>query len=740
MTQTRGTGTTDDVGLVPPWLANLAALSWRLLVVTSLLGVAWFLLSLLATVTAAVAVAVVVSAVLVPATRHLRAMGRSRSAAAGIVWAAGMGAVTLLLVVLAIAFLPYIVSVIEETQASAADLQADIAALGLPPVTGDLVAGLAGVVGSVVSGVLSNAFASAAGVVTSLVLATFLVFFLLRDGDRAWAWCLQAMPVEKQAHMTGAGEEALSRVGGYLVGTTVLSAIVALTDLVFMVLLGVPLAVPLSLLVFLAGYIPYFGGILTTLIVLVVTYGSLGTTAAVIMLGLIAVRNVFMAYAIRPSVYGRSVSLHPALVLIALPAGFQVAGIIGLFAAVPLLAVVLAVASAVVEVLEPDDPPELPGLVPAWLDRIAQWSWRLLAGLGLVALMVVMVVTVPLVVVPVVLGVILAATFSPIVRWLQLRGRARGKAIGLALGGTLLIVFVLLLLAVGVLTQEAVRLADGVVEGAQRTDAASGGNLALLVEAIRQIGAEGSYAIAAVAQDIASAVVVAVLATLLSFYFLRDGDRLWAHLMGHVRGGQAAEVQATGTRAFEVLGGYMYGTAAISFVGAASQLVIMVLLGIPLALPVFVLSFFLCFIPYVGGFISTGVALLLTIATGSPTDIAIMALWTLVFNIVTGNVVSPIVYGKTVHLHPAIVLLAIPIGSTIAGILGMLLVVPALGVVAVSWRTVLNVMATDAAVADGAATATAGAIVDAAVADGADAAAGPAGEAALAAGAGADAG
>ena len=45
----------------------------------------------------------------------------------------------------------------------------------------------------------------------------------------------------------------------------------------------------------------------------------------------------------------------------------------------------------------------------------------------------------------------------------------------------------------------------------------------------------------------------------------------------------------------------MIGTGAISFVGAASQFVIMVVLGIPLALPVFVLSFFLCFIPYIGG-------------------------------------------------------------------------------------------------------------------------------------------
>jgi predicted PurR-regulated permease PerM len=61
-----------------------------------------------------------------------------------------------------------------------------------------------------------------------------------------------------------------------------------------------------------------------------------------------------------------------------------------------------------------------------------------------------------------------------------------------------------------------------------------------------------------------------------------------------------------------------------------------------------------------------------------------------VFNIVTGNIVAPLVYGKAVNLHPAIVLLAIPAGSAIAGVIGMFLVVPFLGVVATTWRTVLH--------------------------------------------------
>ena len=101
------------------------------------------------------------------------------------------------------------------------------------------------------------------------------------------------------------------------------------------------------------------------------------------------------------------------------------------------------------------------------------------------------------------------------------------------------------------------------------------------------------------------------------------------------------------------------------------------------------------FIPYIGSLITTGLAFLVTVATGSPQDIAIMAIFTIVFNIVQGNFVAPIVYSRVVSLHPAVVLAAIPAGNEIAGVVGMFLVVPFLGVVAAVWRTVLRVLDTE---------------------------------------------
>ena len=102
----------------------------------------------------------------------------------------------------------------------------------------------------------------------------------------------------------------------------------------------------------------------------------------VALLVLIGIRNAILGYGVRPTVYGKSVHIHPAMVLVVLPAGYELAGVIGLFAAVPVAAIVFAVAGATIAILDPGPRPELPALVPSWLDRVAAWSWRILVALG----------------------------------------------------------------------------------------------------------------------------------------------------------------------------------------------------------------------------------------------------------------------------------------------------------------------------------------------------------------------
>jgi putative heme transporter len=687
--------------VVPDWLANLAALSWRVLAIAGLAVALWLTATVLWTVTASIAVAVVIAAAFAPAVLRLRARGRSRTAASAIVWVVAIAAIAGILLLLGLALLPYAAEIVRNVTQGITDLQARLADISAPPFVGHLVDDLVNAVRGMLASAGSAVVSAAASVGTILVLATFLVFFFLRDGDTAWAWAFQAFSDAKQASITASGRDAVARIGGYLRGTTVLSGLIAITDFVFMIVLGVPLAAPLSVLVFLGGYIPYFGGAVTTGLVLLVALAAVGPWPTLVLLLLIAIRNVILGYGIRPALYGRTVSIHPALVLIALPAGYQLAGIVGLFAAVPVTAVLFAVATSVLELVEPDRRPRLPGLVPAWLDRVAQWSWRLLAALALAALVVSAFVAVPLVLLPVVLSVILAATLDPLVKVLERRGQSRARAAAVATGGGFLAVAVIMILTIATLVDQVGPMMTGVESGADAADAALGGQLGLLVTAVTTGGGSIAAGVADTIQALSTVVVIVILSTLLAFYFLRDGGRLWGRIVHRVRPDVEPDVHSAGSRAYEILGGYMAGTAVVSFVGAFSQMVIMILLGLPLALPVFVLSFVLCFIPYIGGFISTGIALLIAISVGDPTTVLIMAIWTLVFNLVTGNIVSPIVYGKTVHLHPAVVLVAIPAAGAVAGILGMFLVVPLAGVVATTWRTVVRVMGARPQGADG---------------------------------------
>ena len=118
----------------------------------------------------------------------------------------------------------------------------------------------------------------------------------------------------------------------------------------------------------------------------------------------------------------------------------------------------------------------------------------------------------------------------------------------------------------------------------------------------------------------------------------------------------------------------------------------MFILGLPLIMPVAALAFILGFIPYIGSALGTILAFMVAVQYGTSQDIVIMLVWVLVFNIVQGSFMAPIVDGKAVSLHPAIVLIAIPAGGQLAGVMGMFLGVPLLGILAGVWRSVIAVM------------------------------------------------
>jgi predicted PurR-regulated permease PerM len=696
MTEVAGPPASDE--LVPGWLQRLAAIGWRLLAAIALGLVLLYIAVELATVTTSILIAAIIAATFAPYVLALRRRGWSRIKAAAAVFLGAAFVILATLLVVVLAFLPYVGQVVTAMGDGLNTLEARLAELSVHP-------GVALAIEGVVRGVqgwlatAASGLAADVGVLATVaILATFLTFFFMMDGDKAWVWSLSSAKTWRRDAISTSGHVALERVGGYLRGTAVIAAFDAVAEGLFLVILGVPLAGPLAVIVFFGRFIPYIGGFVTTILLLLVTLASQGTTAALILLILISILNIVQGKFLAPVIYHKTVDIHPALALIALPAGAALAGMVGLFAAIPVVAFVLAVSSAVVSVLgvEPERAASAENpVVPIWLDRLGQVSWRLLVSIALLAVAVTAAVQVPIVVLPLVLGVVLAATLAPVAGVLRRRGWSAGRAaLASTLGATLAVVAIIALTVVS-LAQSINEISATASAGATSADASTGGNAGLAVGlAGKFVGGTAGTVISAIS-SLAGVGVIVLLSVLLTYYFMRDGGAYWHEFLGRVEPGRRSHIERAGQRAFGVLGGYMVGTGAISLFGAATQFLIMTLLGLPYALPLAILAVFGGFIPYIGSLITTGLAFLVTVATGSPTDIAVMAIFTIVFNIVQGNFVAPIVYSKVVSLHPAVVLVAIPAGNEIAGVIGMFLVVPFLGVVSAVWRTVLQVLDTN---------------------------------------------
>ena len=538
-----------DDGLVPGWLQRLAAVGWRLLAAVALVVVLIGILSILSTVTASVLVAAIVAATFAPFVLALRNRGWSRIKAAAAVFLGAAVVIIATLAIIALAFLPYIKDVVTDLHAGIAAVKTLLTDYNVPPEVASAVENAANGVEAWLSSSATDIAGTIGIVFTIGLLATFLTFFFMMDGDKAWVWVLSSANEWRREAITTSGHVALERVGGYLRGTAVIAAFDGLFEGLFLLILGVPHALPLAVIVFFGRFIPYVGGLVTTLLLLSVTLASQGTTAAFILLVLISILNVIQGKFLAPAIYNKTVHIHPAIVLTALPAGAALAGIVGLFVAIPVVAFALAITGAAIEVLgvDPTARSTANPLVPIWLDRLGQWSWRLLVALALLAVAIAAAVQVPIVVLPLVLGIVLASTLLPLSRRLEARGWSKGRAaLGATLGATVGVVLIVGLTIVA-LAGPANDIVSNAAAGATSSSDALGGQGGALVALVEGFGAGVLLSIAGVLQSLAGLAVIVFLAVLLTFYFLRDGDTFWATFLRRIEPGRRSYIDAAGT-------------------------------------------------------------------------------------------------------------------------------------------------------------------------------------------------
>ncbi|MER5214015.1 AI-2E family transporter [Streptomyces sp. NPDC002838] len=196
--------------------------------------------------------------------------------------------------------------------------------------------------GTAASGVISGV--SVVGeTIAMAVLALLLVFFFLRDSDKA-ADTLRALT----PHHSGDLLEAIARrayqaVEGFMRGTTLIALIDALCITVGLLVLDVPGAVGLGALVFVGAYIPYLGAFISGAVAVLVALADRGFVIALWALGVVLAVQVLEGHVLQPMIQSRTVQMHPAVVMVAITAGASVAGVLGMLLAVPLTAAAFGV-------------------------------------------------------------------------------------------------------------------------------------------------------------------------------------------------------------------------------------------------------------------------------------------------------------------------------------------------------------------------------------------------------------
>ncbi|WP_328872654.1 AI-2E family transporter [Streptomyces sp. NBC_00287] len=195
-------------------------------------------------------------------------------------------------------------------------------------------------------------------------------------------------------------------------------------------------------------------------------------------------------------------------------------------------------------------------------------------------------------------------------------------------------------------------------------------------ELLSKFGGTAASGVISGVSVVGETIAMAVLALLLVFFFLRDSHRAVGALRSMSPRGTADTLEAMARRAFEAVEGFMRGTTLIALIDAICITVGLLVLDVPGAVGLGALVFVTAYIPYLGAFLSGAVAVLVALADRG----FVIALWALgvvlAVQLLEGHVLQPMIQSRTVQMHPAVVMLAITAGASVAGILGMLLSVP----------------------------------------------------------------
>jgi predicted PurR-regulated permease PerM len=304
-----------------------------------------------------------------------------------------------------------------------------------------------------------------------------------------------------------------------------------------------------------------------------------------------------------------------------------------------------------------------------------------------------------LVVLPVLLALVIATFLAPPVAWAQRHGVPRALATLGALMAAIAAVCglgAIIWRALADVDELDVSLAGG-IERVERwladgplglSDAQISLAIDRLQEAIRdQLGTLSQSAVAG-ALTVLEVFGGLLLAVVLLFFLLKDGDRIFGWLVDLAPRERRHDVRELGRRIWGALGGFLRGQTVVAVFDATFIALALVLLGVPLVMPLALLTFFGAYIPILGATLAGAAAALVALVAEGPT-IALLVVGAIVLvQQLEGNVLQPVVVGRAVDVHPLAVLLSVTTGFVLGGIVGAMVAAPILAVGAAVLRYV----------------------------------------------------
>jgi predicted PurR-regulated permease PerM len=333
--------------------------------------------------------------------------------------------------------------------------------------------------------------------------------------------------------------------------------------------------------------------------------------------------------------------------------------------------------------------------MPGWYRTAGAASWRFLAIAGAASAVIYALVHLRVIVIPIIVAVLASTLLLPSVSWLKRHRVPDGLAAALSMLAAALALAAVATAVAPSLGSQLGDLRTQAEDGVrQATDQLAKSPFNLSEQELRDRVDEGLRTLrensGPLARGLGSGAVLLgevltglIVTVLLCFFLLKDGAEMWAWVLRLVRKASREDADEVGNRVYTALAGYVRGIAMVGFVDAVLIAIALLIIGVPLVVPLAVITFFAAFVPLIGAFIAGLLAVLVALVSGGLLD-ALLVLGAIVLvQQVEGHLLYPLLMSRAVHLHPAVIVIALGAGGILAGIIGVFLAVPVAGVVSV---------------------------------------------------------